>query len=120
MKTNFKSASIVQFSACLILLVITSCDQMQYEPPHVFGGSEVPDETLNQPRLVTTPTADAMANLTWPRLGDVPAKPTNFTPQPILNQSVREMETNRDEGRHFKDEVDNPLPVVVPQSTSQR
>src|SRR5262249_30577579 len=70
---------------------ITGCSSL----PHVFGDSEVPEGALNAPRLVARPSQQEAEEQTWPRLGDVPSKPNDFSTPSMINRSMTEMENGR-------------------------
>jgi hypothetical protein len=63
--------------------------------PHVVGDNEVPEGAINAPRLVAQPTPEDQANQSWPRLGDVPSKPNDFSTPGAISQSVTDMENSR-------------------------
>jgi hypothetical protein len=79
---------------------IAGCSSM----PHVFGGDEVPEGALNAPRVVEKPTPEAEANQIWPRLGDVPSKPDDFSTPGAINQSMTEMESDRTAAATIRDQ----------------
>lgn len=98
-------------------LVLSGCSSLgldEIKMPHVFGGSEIPDAVLHEPRVVAVPSAQEMENPAWSRLGDVPAKPTNFTPQPIIQDTMRAMEQDREAALLRQQEVENPPPFTPP------
>jgi hypothetical protein len=89
-----KSALFQKICVAGFLLVLTSCGMVDdNDLPHVFSGNEVPPEVLAEPRVVTTPSKPV--DTTWQRLGDMPFKPKNFTPQPTVDAAKRELENNR-------------------------
>ncbi len=99
------------------LLTLAACsDTINW--PHVFSGNEVPPAVINQPRVVETPPPDAVANKPWPRLGDVPAKPNNFTAAPLIDATKDEMTNDRAAAADIRQRYDNPSvptpPVLQP------
>ncbi|MFY9287151.1 MAG: hypothetical protein WAO98_01490 [Alphaproteobacteria bacterium] len=102
MKIKLKSAFIAQIAMLFVALSLTCCSSNKtaatdegIQFPKIFGGSEVPDEILNAPRVVETPPPRDLSEVPWPRLGDVPSKPTDFSPQPVIDQAIAEMQYER-------------------------
>ena len=91
MKFPRKSAEKICFAS--LLLALAGCDDIDASLPHAFGGNEVPPEVLAEPRAVQVPSGSVAP--TWQRLGDVPFKPKDFTPQPMIDASKKEMQTDR-------------------------
>jgi hypothetical protein len=77
----------------LMLFGMAGCSSM----PHVFGDNEVPEGALNAPRVVAQPTPEAVASPIWPRTGDVPSMPNDFSSLASINQSMTQMENDRAE-----------------------
>jgi hypothetical protein len=113
MKSMSKSVFITGAAAGLLLLILAACSDTDITLPEVFGGSEVPAESLNEPRLVAQPEPNTLTDKSWPRLGDVPSKPTNFSSHEAIQKTMQEMEDDRAEGRQLKDEYENPPAVVM-------
>ena len=69
-----------------------------------MGHDEVPDEIKAQPRLVETPPplTDGKA---WPRLGDVPFKPKDFSSKAVYDRDMSELEHHRFEAETAKREM---------------
>ncbi|MER2519062.1 MAG: hypothetical protein ABTQ34_00025 [Bdellovibrionales bacterium] len=65
--------------------------------PHLFRGSDVPEEVLAAPSAVSAPRV-APEHQTWPRLGDVPKRPQGFAPQAQINKIKGKMRQDRAEG----------------------
>jgi hypothetical protein len=78
----------------------------------LFGEGEVPQDVLNAPRLVATPAPGTAENATWPRLGDIPAKPADFTPPAVNHSLQQEMENDRSEANAIRQRVENPPPAT--------
>lgn len=96
MKFNPKSAIITAATCAFAGLALASCsDNGPSTLPHVFSGIEVPQEVLSQPRVVTEPAQKDLSSAPFPRLGDVPSKPETFSPQPVIDQAVSEMQYER-------------------------
>jgi len=74
--------------------------------PNIFSGSEVPQDVLNEPRLVAKPATEDLHAVPWPRLGDVPAMPKDFSPQPVLDQTVTEMHNERSENERIRNDYE--------------
>ena len=75
--------------------------------PHVFGPNEVPPEALAEPRLVPVPPAPDPRHPAWPRLGDVPSKPEDFSSPAAIARTFQQMENDRAEAQAQKQEIDN-------------
>ncbi len=105
------------FCICAMFLM-AACERDDGITPHVFGDNEIPASALNEPRVVTTAVPNASAHAAWPRLGDVPPKPTNFTKLPLVDQTMVEMESDRAVAEQKRDEVENPPPFVEPTPAS--
>lgn len=115
MKSKLKSAFITLRDITFVSLLLTGCGGNGPSTlPHVFSGSEVPSDVLLEPRLVPVPKTGDISDQSWPRLGDVPAKPKTFSPQPVLEQSVDELEFDRTQARKDLYEYENPQPTFLP------
>jgi hypothetical protein len=105
MKFNWKSV----FITLGVGLFLAGCaDNGPSTVPHVFRGIEVPQDVLDEPRIVQTPPAKDISQQHYPRLGDVPSKPNNFTPRPVLNQAVDELEFDRAQAQKAEHDYENP------------
>lgn len=92
----------------LLIGVLPGCTWMQdMGAPHVYGPNEVPPEVLAQPRLVAH-ALPAGPTESYPRLSDVPPRPKDFSPQPLVEQTQEQLEAQRDEALLMKQQVDNP------------
>jgi hypothetical protein len=117
------SPSVSAFSAktliALCLLGLASCSDTDVKVPKVFGGSEVPPEVLNEPRVVPVPPP-APEQRVWPLLGDVPSRPRDFTPQPTINAAKAQMENDRDQAEQMQQDYQAAPPVLpmAPQPTA--
>lgn len=101
MKPNLKSAFII--TACVGFLA--ACDNIHW--PHVYGPDEVPADVRDAPRPI--PTAQhAPEGTPFPRLGDVPSHPKDFTPDATIDQTKQQMEDDRDEANAIKQKVQTP------------
>ena len=93
----------------LSVLALAGCDSLGLRDP--FLADQVPPEVKAEPRLVATPSAP-VSTQTWPRLGDVPFKPKDFSPQPVYEHYMNELEYNRAESEAARKQVEaaSPLP----------
>ena len=83
--------------------------------PHMFGGNEVPPDVMAAPRAVAAPSAELQADTTYPRLGDIPAKPKDFPPPQALDLIKRDLARDRAEGNALKQQYE--LSVTPPMGT---
>ena len=77
----------------LPLLLLSACSGF----PHIFSGNEVPPEVITAPRPVMRPAPAADA--TYPRLGDVPSKPTDFPSDSAIAEDKNNLQQGRTEGK---------------------
>ena len=108
------SASSILFLSCFFLL--TGCDSLRL--PQIFEHDEVPVEIKAAPRLVETPPPST-GDEEWPRLGDVPAKPKDFSAKPVYERHMNELESDRADAERIKKEAlqnDPTLGDVAPQN----
>ena len=91
MKYYLKSAG--KISAAALFLGLCSC------------GGNVPPDVLAAPRAVQVPQGPA--DTSWQRLGDVPNRPKDFTPQKMIDASRREMKRDRDEAQDRQQDYEN-------------
>lgn len=96
----------------LFLLALTSCGGADIKLPKVFGDSEVPPEVLQEPRPVPVPPPPAAEPEVWPRLGDVPPRPKDFTPQPVINAAKSEMERDREAAERLQQDYQAAPPAL--------
>jgi hypothetical protein len=101
----------------LFLLALVSCGDNEIKLPKVFGGSEVPSEVLDEPRVVPVPSPQNQA--TWPRLGDVPSMTKDFTPQPTIDAARREMQSDRSDAERLQRDYDAAPPALPPPPAPQ-
>lgn len=78
--------------------------------PKVFG-SEVPDEVLKEPRAVPVPPPPG-DTVVWPKLTSVPFRPKDFTPEPVIEQTKKEMQNDRDAARLLQQNYQAAPPVL--------
>ncbi len=85
-------ASSIVFLSCIFIL--SGCEDIYV--PNFFGPDEVPDEVKARPRHfnVAPPSVDEPD---WPRLGDVPAKPKDFSTKNTYERTIDELEAHRAE-----------------------
>ena len=79
--------------------LLAGCDSLGL--PNLLRHDEVPPEIKAAPRLVEVPSPSA-EDQAWPRLGDVPFKPKDFSPKPVYDQDMDELEFHRDEAEAAK------------------
>lgn len=118
MKSKLKSVFIIALWGGFLAFFVSACGADDIKMPNVFSGSEVPREVLDAPRLVAKPTETDLNLVPWPRLGDVPSKPNDFSPKPVLDQAVSEMHHERDENEHIRNDYEN-LTTTPPLSKNQ-
>ncbi|MFA5040844.1 MAG: hypothetical protein WC464_04330 [Bdellovibrionales bacterium] len=99
MKNLFGASSIVYFMSFFLLVGCESISSIHI--PNFLGEDEVPDDVKNQSRFVEVED-DREDNKEWPRLGDVPFKPKDFTPKAEYNQSMTELDNQREEAEALK------------------
>jgi hypothetical protein len=90
-----KSFSLAPSIMCFLsLLCLSGCDSLGLRD--LFAQDQVPPAVKSEPMLVSTipPTTKEQ---TWPRLGDVPFKPKDFSPQIVNDHYMNELEYHRDE-----------------------
>ncbi len=100
--------------------------------PNVFGDDEVPEEVKAQPGFIVIEgepeeaiepviidEKESADGESWPRLGDVPFKPKDFTPPEEYDQTMAKMENDRaeaDEARAQAADLPMAEPIVLMQS----
>jgi hypothetical protein len=102
----------IKITMALIVLSLASCGDARL--PKVFGGSEVPSEVLNEPRAVPAPPPQTGPTV-WPRLGDVPSKPKDFTPQLTIDAAKQEMQNDRADAERLQQDY-QATPPALPSS----
>jgi len=95
----------------LAALSLAACADSSVNLPHVFEGNEVPPEVVAAPRVV--PQAAPINRAVWPRLGDVPSKPKDFTPQSVIDAAKDEMANDRDDALRLQQDY-QAAPEVLP------
>ena len=107
MNMALKSSRLTALLAGAVLLGLAGCED--FRAPRIFDETEVPPEILSAPRLVAAPSAPG-SDSGWPRLGDVPSKPDDFTPHPLAEQSIQQMQDYRIEAETLKDRAEDMPP----------
>jgi hypothetical protein len=100
----------IVFVSCA--LILAGCDSLGLRDP--LRSDQVPDAVKAEPRLVATPpdAPSAMSSpAVWPRLGDVPFKPKDFSPKPAYTHYMDELEYHRAEAEAAKKKVEDESPV---------
>ena len=100
-------------SLCLFgLLLLTGCDS--FDSIRLFHHDEVSPEARAAPRLV--PSAPPSTDETpWPRLGDVPFKPQDFSTKPVYEQDMIDLAAERDAAAEAKKRVQGEAPIPTSQ-----
>ena len=93
-------ASSILFTSSLFLV---GCDSLGL--PDVTRHDEVPAQVKAQPRLVESPPPE-MENAPWPRLGDVPFMPHDFSPKPVYGHYMNELEYDRAVAEDARDKLE--------------
>ena len=107
MKPRCISSLPLKILGCVSGLLLTGCSSLDnVRVPHIFGANEVPPAVVAQPRLVESMPAEEAQQGTWPRLGDVPVKPVNFTPAPVILVTKEQMDTDRQAAKEEKRDYD--------------
>lgn len=104
------SAFSVRCLAGIVLLALAACSDSDIKLPKLYG-DEIPPEVLHAPRKVPVPAKTA-AQSEWPLLGAVPARPKDFTPQPVIKAAVGEMQNDRDDGLQLQQNYESAPPVA--------
>jgi hypothetical protein len=93
-----------------LLLCLTSCDSLGIRD--IFARDQVPPDVKAAPLQVASPAPiPEDAPKVWPRLGDVPFKPKDFSPPPVYNQNMDELEFQRAEAGADKMRVEDEAPL---------
>jgi hypothetical protein len=77
--------------------------------PNFLRHDEVPAEAKAAPRIVETPPP-LTGDEAWPRLGDVPFKPETFSPKPVYDHYMNELEYQRAIGRDAQQKLESYAP----------
>ncbi len=102
-----RSAPITRAATLIFCLAaLAACGIQDMQAPHIWGENEVPPEVKAEPRLVSTPQDYNPDAAPWPRLGDVPSMPKDFTPRDQINQTMQQMENDRDAALAKKEAMD--------------
>jgi hypothetical protein len=104
MKFRSLASSILLMAAFLL----AGCDSLGL--PDVTRHDEVPADVKAAPRLVESPPADVDSEA-WPRLGDVPFKPHDFSPQPVYGHYMNELEYDRAVAADAKEKAGEEAPA---------
>jgi len=99
MKIAISASSIVSL---LCIFLLTGCDGIHM--PNFFGHDEVPDEVKAQPHQFDVPEPSTEEK-NWPRLGDVPFKPKDFSPKPDYDKAMDELEHDRSDAEAAKEDA---------------
>jgi hypothetical protein len=117
----FSPASPILLASCILL---SGCGSLGL--PDFTRHDEVPLEAKAGPRLVETPPP-LTGNEAWPRLGDVPFKPETFSPKPVYDHYMNELEYDRAVGADAKGKLEGQSanltsnqPTRVPQAATQK
>lgn len=105
MKHNPKSAFIKILSLAACLAILGACDKVNW--PHVYGPDEVPQSVRDAPRPIESPPP-AGPDAPFPRLGDVPSHPKNFTPPAEIDKTKQQMDEDRDEAQRLREQTGEP------------
>ncbi len=90
------------FLACLCMIAcFTGCDQLEMRD--VLAPDQVPPKVRAAPRLVETPPPIA-EQAPWPRLGDVPFRPKDFSTKQDDQKDMDELSADRVQGEKIKEE----------------
>jgi hypothetical protein len=101
-------------SASYILLgflLLTGCDSFNIHNPTLHD--QVPDSVKAQPLVVET-APPVPPSTPYPRLGDVPTKPKDFSPKPVYEHYMDEMEYDRTQAQEEKKQIDQEATPVSP------
>lgn len=111
MNTKAKSSAIKKNLVLLCLLGLGGCGGLDL--PHVFSGDEVPEGAKNEPRLVGEPfNGQPQSSKVWPRLGDVPSHPKDFSSPDSISASMTTLENNRNDAVTERQSIVAQDPIV--------
>ena len=116
---RFHISAALRLSCLSSILLLTGCDTLGL--PNLSHHDEVPPEAKAMPRLVEVPPPTTQ-DTPWPRLGDVPFKPKDFSTKPIYEYNMDEMARERGEAEADKKNVQQQAPVPegeLPQPSKQ-
>ena len=83
----------------LTLLTLTACENLGIRD--YFANDQVPQSAKDALRLVASPPAPT-GDEPWPRLGEVPSMPKDFSPKPVYNHYMDELAYDRGEAQAEK------------------
>jgi hypothetical protein len=118
---NFCSASLI-IAALLIILPLVACESLGIR--NLLADDQVPQAVKDEPRVVVSPPA-AEEKPQWPRLGDVPSKPKDFSPKPVYDHYMDELAYDRDDAQATKKEIESETnateqtPAAIPPAPPQ-
>jgi hypothetical protein len=99
---------------CAVLMLSACSDsQSDIHLPHLTSTDEVPDTVANQPLKVQRVNTDWVEAQSWPRLGDVPEKPTNFSSEAMIEQGKQSLIRDRKQAESLKKQ-DPHFPADIP------
>ncbi|MDE2029594.1 MAG: hypothetical protein KGI97_03415 [Alphaproteobacteria bacterium] len=90
-------------ASLIVVLMLAGCDSLGL--PNIFASDQVPQTVKDQPRAVSAPPPLG-DNTPWPRLGDVPFKPMDFTPLATSDRYMNEMSADRAAAQKIEQETD--------------
>jgi len=106
MKFFCRASSIARLTA----LFLSACDSLGIRD--ILAPDQVPQMAKDEPRIVAAPPPVA-PETPWPRLGDVPFKPNDFSTKPVYDHYMDELTDDRIGAEADKKEVDQ-APVFSP------
>ncbi|MDE1901465.1 MAG: hypothetical protein KGI37_07470 [Alphaproteobacteria bacterium] len=113
----FPSASSI---ALLALCGLTGCAALGI--PDIFAPDQVPQSARDEPQIVVAkPVAP---DTPWPRLGDVPSKPKDFSTKPVYDNEMNQLTADRAQAEAAKkaaaqQPVFSPIDGVTPPQLPQ-
>lgn len=94
----YSSASLIM-TVLLIILPLAACESLKV--PKFFADDQVPQLIKDEPRLVSSPLPTTEKQ-SWPRLGDVPSKPKDFSTKPVYDHDMDELAADREDAQATK------------------
>ena len=92
---------------CCWLLV--GCESLGIRDPFLYD--QVPPDVKAEPRLVALPPPVSQTT-PWPRLGDVPFKPHDFSTKPVYDHYMSELEFDRAESQTARTQLESESPAL--------